>query len=196
MSKKGSITTSDYLPYEEYQRLLSCLEKDRDYKGYMYCALAFCLALRISDVLKIRWKDILNDDHITVQEKKTKKIKNIHINPANTIKFNEIYKKMGCPPADEYVCKSSRQRDKHLTPQNINYLLKRWKERYNLRVGNFSSHTFRKTFGRYVYNKMNCSEEALVLLNRIFRHASLNTTMIYIGIRDSEIKDIFNSVSI
>lgn len=68
--------------------------------------------------------------------------------------------------------------------------------KYNLNIENFSTHTFRKTFGRYVYEKSGRSNEALLYLNRIFKHNNLDTTMIYLGIRDDEIAGIFNSIEI
>ena len=102
---------------------------------------------------------------------------------------------MGKPQLDDYIFKTPRK-DAPITKQYINKVLKEWKEKYKLEVGNISTHTFRKTFGRYVYEKMNHSNESLVLLNRIFRHSSIQTTMIYIGIRDEEIKDIFEELEL
>lgn len=81
-----------------------------------------------------------------------------------------------------------------MSTQYINRVMKTWKDKYNLHIGNISSHTFRKTFGRYVYDKMNRTEEAIILLQRIFRHSSPQTTMIYIGLRDDEVNKIFDTI--
>ena len=89
--------------------------------------------------------------------------------------------------------------NKHGNPvsrQYLNVIVKLWKKKYSLELGNFSTHTFRKTFGRYVYEKMGRSQESLVYLNHIFRHTSIQTTMIYIGIRDDEVGGIFNSIEV
>ena len=58
----------------------------------------------------------------------------------------------------------------------------------------FSTHTFRKTFGRYVYELMGRSAEGLILLNQIFRHSNLETTRRYIGLAQEDIDKVFNSI--
>lgn len=195
MSKKGSITTSDFLDYEEYKRLIDLLDEDRQYKYELYCVLSFALALRASDVRKLKWSDVLGERRLVVQEKKTKKTKPIPIGPNTSEKIDELYVKMGKPFVGDWIF-TNKYGTAPVSLQYINRCMKAWKEKYGLHVGNISSHTFRKTFGRYVYNKMGRSEEAIILLQRIFRHTSAQTTMIYIGLRDDEIGDVFNTIDI
>lgn len=195
MSKKGSITTSDFLDYEEYKRLIDLLDEDRQYKYELYCVLSFALALRASDVRKLKWSDVLGERRLIVQEKKTKKTKPIPIGPNTSEKIDELYIKMGKPFTNNWIF-ANKYGTAPVSLQYINRCMKSWKEKYGLHVGNISSHTFRKTFGRYVYNKMGRSEEAIILLQRIFRHTSAQTTMIYIGLRDDEIGDVFNTIDI
>ena len=57
-----------------------------------------------------------------------------------------------------------------------------------------STHTFRKTFGRYVYELMGRSAEGLILLNQIFRHSNLETTRRYIGLAQEDIDKVFDSI--
>lgn len=195
MSKKGSITTSDFLPYEEYQRLVESLMVDGKYRYALYCVLSFALALRASDVRKLTWKEVLGQNRLVVQEKKTKKVKTIPIGLKTTDKIEEIYYLLGCPDEKDYIF-INKYNTKVISLQFINRLMKSWKEEYHLKVGNISSHTFRKTFGRYVYDKMGRTEEAIINLQRIFRHTSPQTTMIYIGLRDDEIGQIFENLDI
>lgn len=95
-----------------------------------------------------------------------------------------------------YIFSSEKSEGKPISIQYINRIAKTWKKKYKLNIGNFSTHTFRKTFGRYVYEKRNRSNEALLELNRIFRHSNLQTTMIYIGITDDNIYKVFNSIDV
>ena len=195
MSLRGSITTSDYLPFEEYQRLVKNLEDDGQYLWCTYCILSFCLALRISDVLKLTWGEVLGKRSVTLQEKKTGNVKTIPIGSNTSEHLAELYKKLKKPNVHKYIF-INNETNKVYTRQYINRYLKSAKDKYNIKVGNFSSHTFRKTFGRYVYNKMGRTEESLVILNQIFKHHSIQTTMIYIGLRNSEIGHVFNSIEI
>ena len=195
MSLKGSITTSDYLPFEEYQRLVKCLENDGQFLWCTYCILSFCLALRISDVLNLTWEQVLDKRNVTVTEKKTGKTKNIPIGPNTSAHLSELYKKLKKPNIHRYIF-INNETNRVYTRQRINQILKLLKKKYDINVGNFSSHTFRKTFGRYVYNKMGKTEESLVILNQIFRHTSIAITKIYIGLRSNEIGNVFNNIDI
>lgn len=193
MSKKGSITVSDFLPYDEYQRLVESLMEEGKFKYALYCVLSFALALRASDVRKLKWGEVLGQNRLVVKEKKTKKVKAIPIGPKTMEKVEEIYYLLGCPDESGYIFINRFGTDV-MSLQFINRQMKTWKEKYNLQIGNISSHTFRKTFGRYVYDKMGRTEEAIINLQRIFRHSSPQTTMIYIGLRDDEIGHIFEDL--
>lgn len=192
MSKKGTITTADYFQYDEFKRLVECLAKDSQYIWAFYCLLSFCLGLRASDVRHLKWGDVLNKKSVVVTEQKTGKTKGIPIGQNTAEKISEMYNKVGNPRLDSYIFHTEKAKeDTPVTLQYINRLTKEWKRKYKLQIGNFSSHTFRKTFGRYVYEKRNRSTDALIELNRIFRHANLQTTLIYIGITDDNIYNVF-----
>lgn len=195
MAKKNQLTTSDYLPYEEYQKLLDGLHKDKNYKWELYARLSFCTACRASDVLNFKWSDILRHSQITVVEKKTKKTRSIIFNESVQKKIAELYKLLGSPNIDEYVFQSCAK--DHTTAWSIQYInrkLKEFKKKYKLKITNFSTHTFRKTFGRYVYEKNNRNAESLILLNKILNHSSIEITKTYIGITQDEVNSIFNSI--
>lgn len=195
MSAKGSITTADYLPYEDYKRLLRSLEDDKQFKWCIYCTLSFCLGLRISDILKLKWGDVIHQDSLVVTEKKTGKTKRIPIGGSASERVEYMYKKLGKPKLAEYVM-SNYTGKKPISSQYVNRTLKAWIEKYNLPIQNFSSHTFRKTFGRYVYESNGRTEESLIILNRIFRHHSIKTTIIYIGLTDEEVGKVFQNIEI
>lgn len=196
MSLKGSITTSDYLPYQDYKRLVETLASEKKYWWCMYCIVSFCTGLRFSDVQKLKWKDIVDKRKIIVTEKKTSKTKAIPIGSNAAEHISKLYAQLKKPNKDSYILCSEKSNGKPVSVQYINRHLKSFKEKYDLDIENFSTHTFRKTFGRYVYEKSGHSNESLLYLNRIFRHSNLDTTMIYLGIRDEEIGSIFESIEI
>lgn len=197
MSRKGTITTADYFQYDEFKRLIDCLVKDEQHIWAFYCLMSFCLGLRSGDVRKLKWQDVLNRRSVVVTEQKTGKTKGIPIGQNTAEHISKMYEIAGYPHLDSYIF--CTQRSKENTPvslQYINRIAKTWKRKYRLKIGNFSSHTFRKTFGRYVYEKRNRSTDALIELNRIFRHTSLQTTLIYIGITDDNIYGVFDSMQL
>ncbi len=193
MAKKNQLTTADPIPYEEYERLLDRLHKDKDYSMEIYARLAFCTGCRASDVLHLRWEDIIDRRDHAVTEIKTGKTRKITFSPSVQKKMNELYETVGEPKADQLIFLSKRTGEP-FTIQYINREIKRIKKKYRIKCDNFSTHSFRKTFGRYVYEKNNKSAESLLLLNQIFKHASLETTKIYLGLRQDEINGIYNSI--
>lgn len=195
MAKKNQLTTSDHLPYDEFTRLLDCLHNDGEYRWEMFARLSFCTACRASDTLKFRWRDILGKSSVTIVEQKTKKTRKIPFNPSVQKGFDDLWKALDCPDKNDYIMPSP-QGDKPITIQFVNMRLKEFKSKYRLKIENFSTHTFRKTFGRYVYETNNRSAESLILLNKILNHSSIQVTKTYIGITQEEIEGIYTSISL
>lgn len=193
MAKKNQLTKSDYLPMEDYKKLLYLLHKNRQYLWELYARLAFCTALRVSDILPLTWSDILHKGSLTKSEKKTGKVRKIPFNLNIQTRIEELYMLLKRPNPNELIFKS-KFTGTSISPQYLNRIMKEWKIKYKLNIENFSTHTFRKTFGRYVYDTSENKSEALLLLNRIFNHSSVEITKVYICIRKDEINSIFDSI--
>ena len=164
---------------EEYKKLLRLLHKDRQYLWELYARLAFCTALRVSDILSLAWADILHKGSLTKIEKKTGKVRKIPFNLSIQTRIEELYILLKRPNPNELIFKS-KFTGVSVSSQYLNRIMKEWKAKYKLDIENFSTHTFRKTFGRYVYDTSENKSEALLLLNRIFNHSNIEITKIYI----------------
>lgn len=193
MAKKNQLTVADHLEYSEYLKLLEGLHNDKEYFWELYARLAFCTACRASDVLKLRWVDVLDKTETVVLEKKTSKPRKISFNKSVRDKLKELWNLMGCPNKALYIFQTNRT-GQPMTIQNVNQQLKLFKYKYRLSINHFSTHTFRKTFGRYVYDTNGHSAESLILLNKILNHSNIQVTKTYIGITQDEINDVFNSI--
>ena len=75
MSLKYSSTTADYLRWDEAMNLIRKLAKDNNHKMSLLVALGCFTGLRISDILALRWKQILDTDEFPVIEKKNRQEK-------------------------------------------------------------------------------------------------------------------------
>lgn len=195
MAKKNQLTKSDYLPMSEFKKLLKELHKDKKYIWELYARLSFCTALRCSDVLSLTWHDIWNRCSLTVTEKKTGKTRKIPFNLQTQEKIDEAYLLMKRPNPNELIFYNKKTR-KPFTIQYINQMAKRWKKKYDLNIDHFSTHTFRKTFGRYVYDTSKDKSEALILVNSILNHSTIDVTKVYIGLRQDEVNSVFNSINL
>jgi hypothetical protein len=75
--------------------------------------------------------------------------------------------------------------------------LKELLNKYDIHLeGNVSSHMFRKTLGNRALKLNNYSNESMVLLMELFNHSSPTTTKRYLGVRDSEIQSIYDSLKL
>jgi integrase len=190
---KGQLTTADYLKMEDFNRFVDGLHNDKLFVWEAFCRIAFCAGLRVSDVLSLKWKQVLNVDFIGKVEQKTQKGRRIKLNESVKNKLRELYKLLGNPDMElPVICNPKTKKPYSL--EYINRQLKTLGFRYRLPIKAFSTHTFRKTFGRYVYESNGRNAESLILLNTIFRHSSIEITKRYIGIRQDEIDNVFNSI--
>ena len=194
MSLKYSNTTADFLQWDEAMNLIRKLAKDENYKISLLVALGCFTGLRISDILSLRWNQILNSEEFTIVEKKTGKKRVIRLNQQLQKHISECYKHINPIGINAPILVS--QKGTIFTIQRINVILKEVKKKYRLKVKNFSCHSLRKTFGRQVYN-MNSdnSELALVKLMELFNHSSVSITKRYLGLRQQELLGCYDCLS-
>ena len=194
MSLKYSTTTADYLVWSDAMNLIRKLAKDENYKMSLLIALGCFTGLRISDILALRWEQILSTEEFTIIEKKTGKKRVLRLNSQLQQHIQECYEHIQPIGLKAPILVS--QKGTVFTIQRINVILKEIKRKYRLKVKNFSCHSLRKTFGRQVYN-MNSenSELALIKLMELFNHSSLAITKRYLGLRQEEILQTYDCLS-
>ena len=194
MGMKYSTTTADYLEWEIAMNLIRKLAKDENYKMSLLIAIGCFTGLRISDILSLRWNQILNTDEFSIIEKKTGKKRIIRLNPQLQKHISECYGHI--KPIGEKAPILVSQKGTVFSIQRINVILKEIKKKYRLKIKNFSCHSLRKTFGRQVYN-MNGenSELALVKLMELFNHSSVAITKRYLGLRQEEILQTYDCLT-
>ena len=194
MSLKYSQTTSDYLQWGEAINLIRSLSKDRDYKMSLLIAIGCFWGLRISDILSLRWNQILNVDEFSIIEHKTGKQRTIRINQQLKRHITNCYKQIN--PIGIHAPLLVSQKGPAYTIQRINIILKEIKAKYKLSVKNFSCHSLRKTFGRQVYNQNSDNAElALVKLMELFNHSNVAITKRYLGLRQEELLNTYDCLS-
>ena len=186
MSLKYSNTTADFLLWDEAMNLTRKLAKDGNYKMSLLIALGCFTGLRISDILSLRWNQILDTDEFTIIEHKTKKKRTIRVNLQLKKHIKDCYEHIEPVGINAPILIS--QKGTVFSIQRINGVLKEIKKKYRLQIGNFACHSLRKTFGRQVYNMNNDSSElALVKLMELFNHSSVSITKRYLGLRQEEL---------
>ena len=193
MSRRYSSTTADYLEWSDAMLLIRKLMDDNNPKMSLLVAIGCFFGLRISDILSLRWSQIIDKNELTIIEGKTKKRRTIRINQQLQEHIKECYEKINPISLNSHILLS--QKHSVFSIQRINVILKQLKKRYKLKINHFSCHSFRKTFGRQVYNTSGeNSEMALVKLMEIFNHSSVAITKRYLGLRQEEILEVYDTL--
>ena len=195
MSLKGSTTTTTYLEWNDFISLITRLEKDENYKFCLLISIGVFTGLRISDLLTLKYSDLLNSETFYIKEKKTQKQRSIKVNKDLKEIVSRIVQKSKVNDLEELIF-INKYGTKSIDKSYVNVKLKEIIKLYRIRLdGNVSTHTFRKTLGRRVMEVNNYSNESLILLMDLFGHSSMSITKRYLGIREQEIHNVYDSLT-
>ena len=90
MSKLGQITTTSFIDWNDFISLITRLEKDKEYKFCLLVSIGVFTGLRISDLLTLKYLDILGDNVFLITEKKTKNLIIEKIKKGNASRYTAI----------------------------------------------------------------------------------------------------------
>ena len=137
--------------------------------------------LRVSDIVKLKVKDVKGKNSFIIHEGKTKKKRTVNISMLK----NELDQYTKDKQDDEYLFPSQKG-DKHITTTQVYRVLQSAADL--LERDDIGTHTMRKTFGYHHY-KIN---KDVAILQEIFNHSAPSITKRYIGIRQDEIDETLN----
>ena len=112
------LTKSDYIDFDKClntgRRLIN---SDKQSVIGLYIIVSIYTGLRISDVLRLKWSDLMKED-LVIKEKKTKKLRTIKINST----IHSVLSKFNLNGEDDFIFKS--QKGSVFSIQQINRVLK------------------------------------------------------------------------
>lgn len=180
------------LNWNEMIGLLTRLKKDKKMREYLFVGIGCYTGLRASDLLTLKWSDLLNKSELEITEKKTSKKRLITINSnlQDALKeAKEYYQRKDIFELNSYIFQN--RWGQKISIQYMNRNLKKIFSFYKVKVKKASTHTLRKTFGKRVWDMDNGSERALIYLSQIFSHSNTAVTRRYIGIVQEDIENIY-----
>jgi integrase len=157
------------------------------------------IGIRASDLSVIKWSYFLNEDmtfkeSYTIQPKKqrrTGKFVKLFFNNAVKSAVEEYLSYYPIDNLEDYVFPN--ESGKPMTTQSYDYILKKVAAEAGV-TKNVGSHSLRKTWGFWCWHSSEDKNKALVILQACFGHSDTRTTMRYIGILDSDKKEMYNSI--
>ncbi|CAM4400005.1 integrase [Bacillus manliponensis] len=153
--------------------------KEQSERNYILFLLGINTGLRISDILRLRVKDV-EGWNIYIREKKTKKIKEVKM-PSELKRAIKDYIKEKEP--NEFLIKSRNGKNKPLTRSMAYVILNQAAKEFGLeRIG---THSLRKTYGYHHYKQF----KDVVVLQRMLNHTDQKETLRYVGIEQDTLND-------
>lgn len=151
--------------------------KRENKRDYILFFIGIHTGLRISDILRLRVRDVRGHSHISIIEKKTKKSKKFYINKELRGELNKY-----CKGKENYMylITSREGSNNPITRIRAYQILIELGELFDIHI---SCHTLRKTFGYWHYQ----SHKDIVKLMEIFNHSDQRVTLRYIGILQDEL---------
>jgi len=158
--------------------------------------IIFCVhtALRISDILKLRWDDAYDFEthtplkYITLTEKKTGKMQTVFLN--NTVRAALSIYAPSSAETGAFLFKS-RHRTSAISRIQAYRIIRQTAEDVGIE-NRVSCHSLRKTFG-YLAWKNGVSPAILV---EIYNHSSLAVTRRYLGVTQDDKDDVYQRMSL
>jgi len=210
--KIARLTETAPLKWGDAQNLLKLLKADAKHETRLLFALGFYTGLRISDILRLKWGDILGEKEIVLKERKTGKTRKIQVNQDLAEIIDEAA--LNLHPAPEHVKRQNKGVNvgwvdpegylftskkgpaigQPLTVVGANLRIRDTLQVYGIKTQNPSSHCLRKTFARRVYEVNHQSEAALILLSQILNHGNPAVTRRYIGLTAEVVADAYLSL--
>ena len=175
--------------------------KIQNLRNSLLFILGINTGLRISDILTIKFKDVLDNDYnikesffIIEQKSRPKKGRTVFINDMLKYSILEYYEYLinnNLFNFEDYIFKSRKGKNKSISRIQAWQILNDSAELVGIK-GNIGTHTLRKTFGYWAYKKNNVD---IFTLMKILNHSNISTTLRYIGIDKEEIRTIFKKLT-
>lgn len=186
-------TTQPIRSYNDIKKLKNHYLEKGEYRNYLLISVCLNTALRICDVLSLKWKDLIElkskkiKNHISIQENKTGKATIIKINPILKSDIKLYMKKEGLK--GEYVF--TNKNGTSLSRVSAFKLVKSGGKAIGLEH-EISPHSLRKTFGYHAWKK----GTPPAVLMQIYNHSSYEVTKRYLGITQDEKDLVFTEISL
>ena len=185
---------------EDIERIQKHLIDHERWRDNMLFIVGINLGLRVSDLLQLRFGDLINSDFtfkqtFAILEKKTKNTRKVQRNRYLTI--NEavieavtLYLQHHPSRLDDFMFKGESNRcgsaNKPMSTYSVERILKGIASDLGIGV-HVATHTLRKTFGYHQMQLSGNDPRKLLLLQKMFGHSSSMQTLEYIGITSEEI---------
>lgn len=154
-------------------------------RNYALVVMGTYTALRISDLLRLKWTDVYDEGlgkfrlHVTITEKKTQKTKTIALN-RQVIKALRLYFPYR---RSAFIFASSRKDGRAISRVQAWRIIRQAVEAVGI-TGKISCHSLRKTWGYHAWTSGTVSP---VVIMHVYNHNSFTVTKRYLGVEQDDL---------
>ncbi len=169
---------------DEMKELMWQDGKDRERTLFI---LGINSGLRISDLLTLKWKD-LDGSAVKIKEQKTGKTKRFVLN----VSCLEALAAIPQGEPEEYIFEthSTNKRGNPWTRQYVWQFMNRYAHMVGLEE--IGTHTLRKTFGFFVYQKT----KDITIVQKLLNHSSPQISLRYIGLEQRDLDAVYAGLNL
>ncbi len=166
-------------------------------RNYALIVLGLNTALRISDMLSLKWGDVFDFEektfktHVYIREKKTGKYKKFLLNQNARESLLKHKKQLGHINTLEYIFKSRNGDNKAISRYMAIRIIKSSCNAVGIKE-HIGCHSLRKTFGYHSWKK----GVPIPVLMELFNHSNQAITKLYLGISQDDIDDVYRLVEL
>jgi len=166
----------------------------KQFRNYVLFVLGTYTALRISDLLSLQWKHIYNFNkktffsHLDITERKTEKTKKIALHEDVIIALKFYLSILPNCTGETWLFPSRKKARPSISRQQAYRIIYEAAREVEIQ-GNISPHSMRKTLGYHAWK----AGVSLTLISTLYNHASEKQTMVYCGITQDEIDEVYLS---
>ena len=160
--------------------------RSRSERDYIMFLFGIYSGLRISDILKLRVRDVKGKEKIVMREKKTGKERKFAL---NKVLKKSLASYVGQKKDYEFLFRSRQGCNQPVSRQQAWKILSEAGERFGL--DSIGTHTLRKTFGYHMYQQTH----DIVTIQKILNHATQDYTLRYIGITQDTLDSAVSNLS-
>lgn len=194
---------------EDIDRISKYLIDNKRYRDNMLFIVGINFGLRVSDLLQLRFTQLINDDFsfkttFPILEKKTRNTRKVRRN--RYISINDavmdavtLYLQNNQCKLDDYLFRSESNRgsnqNKPMSRMSVDRILKEIGNTLHLE-NKMATHSLRKSFAYHQMVMSNNDPRKLLLLQKMFGHSSAAQTLDYIGITGEEIEEAYMKLNL
>ncbi len=182
---------------EDIKRLENYFYQRKEYRNYLLVVMGLNTALRISDLLQIKWTDVYNKEtkqfftHVRLIEQKTGKHTMILLNPTVKKALKKYGKHIDKEINSSYIFFSPQKPEQPLSRIQAYRIIQRATSELDI-DGQISCHSLRKTFGYQAWKEG--AEPALLM--SVFNHSSYSITKRYLCIDQDDKDELFLKINL